>query len=225
MITNIIIFVQRRLQLEAANRCTYSNDQCYEIERHATVQFLLAVTHRRRLLPPSRTGKAVSWSVWSHRQFWRQIKPIHETICKTIDRGNTRTQVHRPPQGETATWTRHYGERRDHTNDWTSHRLMFIHRCEEGWLSTSLSRPRGLNDNLKRCAHTLPTLEELNPEFAETRVFSKMDAKAGYWSIHLDEASQQITISEHFSGVTATSRIHLVCACHNTYSDRSLTES
>ena len=39
----------------------------------------------------------------------------------------------------------------------------------------------------------IPTLEELNPEFAEARVFSKMDAKAGYWSIHLDEASQITT--------------------------------
>ena len=41
--------------------------------------------------------------------------------------------------------------------------------------------------------HKIPTLEELNPEFAETRVFSNMDAKTGYWSIHLDEASQEIT--------------------------------
>ena len=53
--------------------------------------------------------------------------------------------------------------------------------------------PKRLNDNLKRCPHKIPTLEELNPEFAEARVFSKMDAKAGYWSIHLDEASQEIT--------------------------------
>ena len=36
-------------------------------------------------------------------------------------------------------------------------------------------------------------LEELNPEFAEARVFSKVDANAGYWSIHLDEACQEIT--------------------------------
>ena len=53
--------------------------------------------------------------------------------------------------------------------------------------------PKRLSDNLKRCPHNIPTLEKLNPEFAEARVFSKMDAKAGYWSIHLDEASQEIT--------------------------------
>ena len=39
----------------------------------------------------------------------------------------------------------------------------------------------------------VPTVEKLNPEFAEAPVFSKMDANAGYWSIHLDEASQEIT--------------------------------
>ena len=37
-----------------------------------------------------------------------------------------------------------------------------------------------LNDNLKRCPLKIPTLEELNPAFAEARVFSKMGAKAGY---------------------------------------------
>ena len=53
--------------------------------------------------------------------------------------------------------------------------------------------PKRLNDSLKRCPHKIPTLEELNPEFAEARIFSKMDAKAGYWSIHLDETSQELT--------------------------------
>ena len=53
--------------------------------------------------------------------------------------------------------------------------------------------PERLNDNLKRCPHKIPTLDERNPEFAEALVFSKMDAKAGYWSIHLDEARQEIT--------------------------------
>ena len=50
-----------------------------------------------------------------------------------------------------------------------------------------------MSNELKRCPHKIPTIEELNPEFAEARVFSKMDAKAGYWSIHLDEAIQEIT--------------------------------
>ena len=60
--------------------------------------------------------------------------------------------------------------------------------------------PKRLNDSLNRCPHKIQTLEELNPEFEEARVFSKMDDQAGYWSIHLDETSQEITrspISEH----------------------------
>ena len=42
-------------------------------------------------------------------------------------------------------------------------------------------------------SHTVPTLEELNPQFAGSTVFSKLDAKAGYWSVHLDPDSQLIT--------------------------------
>lgn len=53
--------------------------------------------------------------------------------------------------------------------------------------------PQKLNDNLRRCPHKIPTVEELNPQFAGATVFSKLDAKAGYWSIHLDEDSQLLT--------------------------------
>ena len=37
------------------------------------------------------------------------------------------------------------------------------------------------------------TLEELNPEFSQAKYFSKLDAKAGYWSVHLDDESQELT--------------------------------
>ena len=53
--------------------------------------------------------------------------------------------------------------------------------------------PQKLNQALKRCPHKVPTLEELNPQFAGSTVFSKLDAKAGYWSVHLDPDSQLIT--------------------------------
>ena len=54
--------------------------------------------------------------------------------------------------------------------------------------------PKKLNDSLKRCPHKIPTLEELNPEFANARVFSKLDAKAGYRAVHFDEDSQLLTM-------------------------------
>ena len=53
--------------------------------------------------------------------------------------------------------------------------------------------PKKLNQSLKRCPHKIPTLEELNTEFADALVFSKLNAKAGYWSVHLDQDSQLLT--------------------------------
>ena len=52
--------------------------------------------------------------------------------------------------------------------------------------------PQKLSQALKRCPHKVPTLEELNPQFAGSTVFSKLDAKEGYWSVHLDPDSQLI---------------------------------
>ena len=53
--------------------------------------------------------------------------------------------------------------------------------------------PQRLNQSLRRCPHKIPTLEELNPAFANAKMFSKLDAKAGYWSIPLHEESQLLT--------------------------------
>ena len=53
--------------------------------------------------------------------------------------------------------------------------------------------PQKLNESLKRCPHRIPTVEDVNPKFAGATMFSKLDAKAGYWSIHLEEESQLLT--------------------------------
>ena len=53
--------------------------------------------------------------------------------------------------------------------------------------------PAKLNRSLKRCPHKIPTLEELNHRFSGAKYFSKLDAKAGYWSIILDQPSQLLT--------------------------------
>ncbi len=75
----------------------------------------------------------------------------------------------------------------EHT-DWCSS-LAFSTK-KDGSLRICLD-PQKLNASLKRCPHKIPTLEELNPKFANAKVFSKLDAKAGYWSIHLDEESSR----------------------------------
>ena len=53
--------------------------------------------------------------------------------------------------------------------------------------------PRQLNKALIRPRHQAPALDDLNHKFANTKIFSKLDAKAGYWSIKLDEESQKLT--------------------------------
>ena len=53
--------------------------------------------------------------------------------------------------------------------------------------------PRQLNKALIRPRHQAPTLDDLNHKFANAKFFSKLDAKAGYWSIKLDEESQKLT--------------------------------
>ena len=77
----------------------------------------------------------------------------------------------------------------EHT-DWCSSLAFSIKK--DGSMRICLD-PQKLNDSLKRCPHRIPTVEELNPQFAGAQFFSKLDAKAGYWSVHLEEESQLLT--------------------------------
>lgn len=73
----------------------------------------------------------------------------------------------------------------EHT-DWCS--SLTYSTKKDGSLRICLD-PQKLNASLRRCPHKILTVEELNPEFAKAKIFSKLDAKAGYWSIHLHEDS------------------------------------
>ena len=53
--------------------------------------------------------------------------------------------------------------------------------------------PKDINSSLKRGQHHIPTLEELTHRFAKATVYSKLDAKSGYWCVQLDNASQLYT--------------------------------
>ena len=53
--------------------------------------------------------------------------------------------------------------------------------------------PRDLNKNIKRTYHRAPTVEEITHKLMGATVFSKLDAKNGYWSIMLDEKAKQLT--------------------------------
>ena len=53
--------------------------------------------------------------------------------------------------------------------------------------------PRDLNANLQRTYHRAPTVEEITHKLSGATVFSKLDAKNGYWSSVLDELSSMLT--------------------------------
>jgi len=78
----------------------------------------------------------------------------------------------------------------DEHSDWCSN-VCFVTKKDNS-LRVCLD-PKQLNENLKRCPHKIPTLEELNPMFDGAKYFSKLDAKAGYWSCKLAEESQLLT--------------------------------
>lgn len=74
--------------------------------------------------------------------------------------------------------------------DWVSS-LAYSHK-KDGSLRICLDA-RHLDTALKRPHHATPTVEELTHHFAGAKLFSKLDAKAGYWSVHLDSESQLLT--------------------------------
>ncbi|XP_029648387.1 uncharacterized protein K02A2.6-like [Octopus sinensis] len=53
--------------------------------------------------------------------------------------------------------------------------------------------PRDLNKALKREYHPIPTLEEITPSLAGSKLFSKLDASNGYWNVKIDEESSMLT--------------------------------
>ena len=53
--------------------------------------------------------------------------------------------------------------------------------------------PSDLNGALRSSKHHIPTIEEISHKFAGAQVFSKLDAKHGYWAIELDPDSQLLT--------------------------------
>ena len=53
--------------------------------------------------------------------------------------------------------------------------------------------PKDLNMAIKRPHYKTPTLDEITHQLARSRVFSKLDARHGYWSVSLDEPSSYLT--------------------------------
>ena len=53
--------------------------------------------------------------------------------------------------------------------------------------------PKELNEAIKRPRYPMTTIEDIMSSLSKAKVFSKLDAKDGYWHILLDEESSRLT--------------------------------
>ena len=113
-----------------------------------------------------------------------------------------------------------YTSEEDSTLHWALGRIRVSRVLNEVFTASDAiyprKRARAISNSRSTAMPThVPTLEELNPQFAGSTVFSKLDAKAGYWSVHLDPESQ-------FGRYCWT---RLPFGCHKTYSKPEWTKS
>lgn len=77
----------------------------------------------------------------------------------------------------------------DEASEWVN-QLAFS-RKSSGELRICLD-PKHLNKAIKRTYYKTPTIDEISHKLAKSTVYSKMDAKHGYWGIHLTEDSSKL---------------------------------
>ena len=53
--------------------------------------------------------------------------------------------------------------------------------------------PKPLNKALKRPLYQLPVIDDILPELAEAKLFSKLDLSSAFWQLRLDEESSMLT--------------------------------
>ena len=78
----------------------------------------------------------------------------------------------------------------DTPTDWVS--SLVIVKKTTGKLRICID-PKPLNLALKRCHYPLPVVEDILPEIAQAKVFTKCDLKNGFWHIVLEEESSYLT--------------------------------
>ena len=78
----------------------------------------------------------------------------------------------------------------DEPTDWVNS-LVCVTKSN-GTLRLSLD-PKDLNRAIKRPHHRTPTLDEVLPRLSDTKYFSIVDARSGYWNIQLDHESSLYT--------------------------------
>ena len=75
-------------------------------------------------------------------------------------------------------------------SDWVN--SLAIREKPNGSLRICLD-PKDLNKAIKQEHHPIPTLDDITPRLLGSTLFSKLDAKQGYWNVKLDEESTLLT--------------------------------
>ena len=75
--------------------------------------------------------------------------------------------------------------------DWVN--SLVIREKENERLRLCLDPNKDLNKAIKRERHPIPTLEQITPKLAGAKLFSKLDARNGYWNVKLDEEFSYLT--------------------------------
>ena len=81
-------------------------------------------------------------------------------------------------------------EKADDPSEWVSQ--MAVATKKNGDLRICID-PRPLNKALKREHHPMPVLDDLLPELAKAKIFSRLDLQDGYWHCDLTEESSRLT--------------------------------
>ena len=81
-------------------------------------------------------------------------------------------------------------EKVEEPTDWVS--SIVYSRKSNGKLRICLD-PKDLNTAIKRPHYPTPTSEEITHKLAGLVIFSKLDARHGYWSVQLDDESKRLT--------------------------------
>ena len=108
----------------------------------------------------------------------RRKCPIHrkDEIQAELDRMESQNIIEKIPQGQPTEWLS----------------SLAYSKKPNGKIRICLD-PQDLNRNLKRTYHRSHTPEEITYKLSEARVFSKLDARNGYWSMELDDESSLLT--------------------------------
>lgn len=78
----------------------------------------------------------------------------------------------------------------DEPTDWVSN--LVVATKESGDLRLCLD-PQQLNRALKRERYPLPVIDDVLPSLAQAKVFTKIDARNGYWHVQLDDELSKLT--------------------------------